>query len=68
LATYELPVMGRLLRISEAADVLGVAEKTIRAWVAQGKIDSVKHGRNRRIPESAVRERVIIGLKRGKSA
>jgi excisionase family DNA binding protein len=66
MGTYELPVMGKLLKVSEVAGVFGVREKTVRAWIAQEKIDSVKVGYTRRIPESAVRVAVINGLTRGK--
>ena len=41
--------MKKFLRIEEAADVLSVSPKTIRKWVQDRKIESVKVGRAVRI-------------------
>jgi excisionase family DNA binding protein len=46
--------MCKLLRIEQTADLLGVSPWTIRAWVAQGKLKSVKLGSRRLVPESEV--------------
>jgi len=54
--------MGRLLSIKQVAEVCAVQQKTVRGWIARGEIDSVKVGRNRRVPESALRTRVIRGF------
>ena len=44
----------KLLKVKEAAEVLGFAEITIRQWIQHNKIKSVKVGGSRRIPESEV--------------
>jgi excisionase family DNA binding protein len=50
----------KLLRIEEAAELLGYAPFTIRRWLRDGKLRGVKtvdHARGRwRVPESAVEE------------
>lgn len=43
-----------LLPVKEVAKRLGLAEITIRQWIQHGKIESVKLGRSRRIPETEV--------------
>jgi excisionase family DNA binding protein len=48
----------RLLTCGEAATELGLKETTIRVWVAQRRLESVKLGRAVRIPRHAV-ERLI---------
>jgi excisionase family DNA binding protein len=48
--------MERLLRMSEAARLLGVHPHALRVWAQKGKIQSVRTpGGKRRIPESEVR-------------
>ena len=37
----------RLLKVKEAAEVLGVAPNTVRAWGAAGKIPEYRHPANR---------------------
>ena len=44
----------RLVSIKEAAEVLAISPWTVRAWIAQGKITSVKLGARRLIPESEI--------------
>jgi excisionase family DNA binding protein len=63
MASYELPVMGRLLEVSEVAEVTSLTEKTVRAWAQSGRIGSVKLGRSLRIPESELRALVIRGVR-----
>jgi excisionase family DNA binding protein len=46
--------MEKLLKIKETADLLGLAEITIRQWILKGTINSVKVGGSRRIPESEI--------------
>ena len=47
--------MGNLLRLSKVSELLGVTEKTIRVWDAEGKIKTVRTpGNQRRVPESEV--------------
>ena len=45
----------RLLSVPEAVDLLGVSERTVKAMVADGRLESVKLGSRRLIPEQAVR-------------
>lgn len=44
----------RLLTCAEAAIELGLKEATIRVWIAQRRLESVKLGRAVRIPSSAI--------------
>jgi excisionase family DNA binding protein len=44
----------RLITVKEFADRLGLAEITVRKWIGQKKIQSIKMGSMRRIPESEV--------------
>lgn len=46
--------MEKMYTVKQVANALGMAEITIRQWIQQGKLDSVKIGNSRRIPESAV--------------
>ena len=47
--------MGNLLRLSKVSELLGVTEKTIRVWDAEGKIKTLRTpGNQRRVPESEV--------------
>lgn len=48
--------MDRLMKVKEAADMLGVASITLRQWIQHGKIESVKVQGSRRIKESVVKE------------
>lgn len=52
----------RMLTVKEVASTLSLSEITIRQWIQQGKIKSVKlaSGRARRIPQSEV-ERIKRG-------
>lgn len=42
--------MSKLLTVRQAAEVLGIRESTIRAWIAQRRIGIVRLGRSVRIP------------------
>ncbi len=48
----------RYLSLSEAADALGISERTAYRWIDSGKLRAYKPGRDYRIPESAIREAV----------
>jgi excisionase family DNA binding protein len=50
--------MERLLSVDEAADVLGLSRWTIRKWLSEKKINSVRLGR-RVLFESAELNRLI---------
>jgi excisionase family DNA binding protein len=50
----------KLNTIKEAAERLSLAEITIRKWISNDKIKSVKLGGSRRIPESEI-QRLIGG-------
>lgn len=54
----------RLLSIRDAADCLGVKEKTVRNWVYEGKIDSVKLlGGSVRISENTLEYIIVTGTR-----
>jgi len=47
----------RLLSVSEAAEILGVGQETVREWVRSGRLRSILIGRrNRKIPRQAIDE------------
>ena len=46
------------LSLAEAAERLGISERTARRWINSGKLRAYKPGRDYRIPESAIREAV----------
>lgn len=46
---------GRLLRISEAAELLALKQSTLRKWIVQGKIDVYRPGgRSVRVSEATI--------------
>jgi excisionase family DNA binding protein len=47
-----------LLRVEEAAEMLGIGRCRVFALINSGELASVKIGASRRIPEQAVREYV----------
>lgn len=47
-------LMEKLYSVKQIADLLGIAEITIRQWIQHDKIKSVKIGNSRRVPESEV--------------
>jgi excisionase family DNA binding protein len=51
------PGPDRLLSIDEAADVLGIGRSRLYAELAAGQLRSVKIGRRRLVPSSAIAER-----------
>ena len=52
----------RLLSLPQASDRLGISHWTLRKWAASGRIDSVKLGRRRLIPEKTVESIIVNGL------
>jgi excisionase family DNA binding protein len=48
----------RLLSVEEAAEALGMARSTLYRELAAGRLPSVKTGRRRLVPASAVTQRV----------
>lgn len=42
-------IQDKLYSVNEAADILGIAEVTLRLWVKQGKIKAERFGRRIRI-------------------
>jgi excisionase family DNA binding protein len=54
--------MDGLMSLSRAAEVLDISIWTIRAWVQQGKIQSVKLGARRMIRESEISRVITEGI------
>ncbi|AXG12044.1 MULTISPECIES: excisionase family DNA-binding protein [Intrasporangium] len=54
--------MERLLKLDEAAELLGTSPRFPRRLIAQRRIRFVKVGRHVRIPESALVEFVAAGV------
>ena len=50
--------MDRLLRVPEVVRILGVKEATVRRWILQRKIPTVRIGKSVGIPEREI-ERLI---------
>lgn len=50
--------MDKLLSVEKAAEVLSVSPWTIRAWITQGKLGSVKLGSRRLVREAEI-QRII---------
>jgi excisionase family DNA binding protein len=46
----------RHLSLSEVAELMEVAERTVRRWIKAGRLKAYKPGRDYRIPESAVKD------------
>jgi excisionase family DNA binding protein len=44
------------MTISDTARVLGVSERTVRRWIASGRLDVYRIGGRIRVPERALRE------------
>jgi excisionase family DNA binding protein len=53
--------MEKLLRIESAAELLGISPWTIRSWIAQGRIRSLKVGSRRLIQEMEIKRLVSEG-------
>jgi excisionase family DNA binding protein len=56
-------VASPLLKIKDAADRLGVREKTVRNWIYERKIDSVKVGGCVRISQHTVEVMISNGAR-----
>jgi excisionase family DNA binding protein len=54
----------KLLRVSEAAAYFGVSERTIRLWIANGKLIAEKHVRTVFIPRESIKQFRILNSKR----
>jgi len=52
----------RLLTVSEAAEILSTSERFPRRLIEERRIRFVRVGRHVRIPESALREYIAVGL------
>lgn len=52
----DLSVYSRLLTVSETAELLAVSEKTIRRWIAAGRLPAVRFGRLVRISIKSLNE------------
>lgn len=52
----------RLLTVAEVAELLGTTERFPRRLIAERRVRFVRIGRHVRIPESAVREFIAVGL------
>ncbi len=52
----------RLLTYSETAELLGVSERSVRRWAADGRIETVSLGRLVRVRPSEIRRLVRVGL------
>ena len=53
---------GKLLRVIEVAERLGLRETTVRSWLADGRLPRVKIGPKAvRVPEAAVEEIIRQG-------
>lgn len=46
----------RFLRAGALAEMLGLSERTVRRWIAEGSLPSVKMGGARLVPISALEE------------
>jgi len=58
-----------LLTVSQAADQLGIKPSTIRAWILQRRIGSVKIGRRSvRIPATEISNLIDSGLRPARPA
>ncbi len=52
--------MEKLYSVKEVANLLSMAEVTVRQWIQHGKLKSVKIGNSRRISETEVK-RIMKG-------
>ena len=51
----------RLLTVKQAAEELGLSDRTVWAWVYARKLGVVRLGRCVRIPQSAIEELIQVG-------
>lgn len=56
----DLSVQSRLLTVSETAELLAVSEKTIRRWIAVGRLPVVRLGRLIRISAKSLNELIQL--------
>lgn len=54
--------MAELLRISQAAEELGVQPQTLYCWIRRGLVPAVQMGRTKRISRQVLRD-VIAGAR-----
>jgi excisionase family DNA binding protein len=57
-----------LFRVRDAARPLAIEEKTLRVWIASGKIGHVRLGRSVRIPISEVRRLIADNYRPARTA
>jgi excisionase family DNA binding protein len=55
-----------LFRVRDAARPLGIEEKTLRVWMASGKIGFVRLGRSVRVPLSEINRVISSGFQPAK--
>lgn len=53
-----MPVTPRLLTVAQVAEALAMKDRTIRAWIAAGRLPVIRIGVSVRVPAEAV-ERLI---------
>lgn len=64
-----LPKAGEeMFSMNPAARTLGIKEKTLRGWVANGRIGCVRYGRTIRIPLSELNRIISEGYRPAKEA
>lgn len=51
---------GHLYNVQEAAVLLGIKVRTVRQWIASGKLTAVKNGKQWMINESEI-DRILAG-------
>jgi len=51
----------RLLTVKQAAEELGLSDRTVWAWVYAKKLGVVRLGRCVRIPQTAIEELIEVG-------
>ena len=57
-------MLNKHYRVREAAEWLGIRERTLWDWIYKGKIRSARVGSCRVIPEEQIRELVVYSPKR----
>jgi len=55
------PMAKRLLTVKQAAEELGLSDRTVWAWVYAKKLGVVRLGRCVRIPQTAIEELIEVG-------
>jgi excisionase family DNA binding protein len=60
MKTYD--TAGKLLTVSQTAEVLGMKECTVRLWLSQGKFTYAKLGRSVRIPEDEIERFIALRM------